>query len=259
MSEESCKGSVLRRSGLATSKAARCLTIGKLEPVPSTSRSSGLRKSSIPFLRVLPGGLVNQSPHPKWLQRLPNQLTILRIMCIPVLVWCMVQIDEFRVGEVHVATTLDYAACGIFSLAAITDFLDGWIARRFQVESLFGKLLDPLADKLLVVAAMIILVEKHRMASWIAVVLIVRDLGINAIRIAALEENIDVPSSWLGKTKTAILDVGIACLCVSGVAFGFLPAREFGVFFVWAALFASVVSAIQYLVAYARQSKAMSL
>jgi CDP-diacylglycerol--glycerol-3-phosphate 3-phosphatidyltransferase len=202
---------------------------------------------------------LEQSTHPKWLRRLPNQLTILRILCIPVLVWCLVRVDEYVPNTVHIATAFDYAACGIFALAAITDFFDGWIARRFAVESLFGKLLDPLADKLLVVSAMIILVEKHRMASWIAVVLIVRDLGINAIRIAALEENIDVPSSWLGKTKTALLDFGIGCLCVNGVAFGFFPAFQVGHAFVWAALFASVVSAIQYLAGYARQSKAMSL
>jgi CDP-diacylglycerol--glycerol-3-phosphate 3-phosphatidyltransferase len=193
------------------------------------------------------------------LKRLPNQLTALRILCIPLVVWLMVQGAHFEEGASFEVTVYDGWASAIFSLAAITDFFDGWLARRFNVETLFGKLLDPLADKLLVVSALIILVDKHRMAGWIAVVLIVRDLGINAIRIAALEESIDVPSSWLGKTKTFLLDFAIGFLAVNGTIWGFLPCREIGLAFLWAALFASVVSAIQYLVGYARQSKGLSM
>lgn len=196
---------------------------------------------------------------PLWLRRLPNQLTALRILCIPLVVWLMAQGGHNESGIPYQVTVYDGWASAIFSLAAITDFFDGWLARRFKIETLFGKLLDPLADKLLVVSALIILVDKHRMAGWIAVVLIVRDLGINAIRIAALEEKIDVPSSWLGKTKTFLLDFAIGFLAVNGEAWGFLPARSIGLAFLWAALFASVVSAVQYLVGYARQSKGLSI
>jgi CDP-diacylglycerol--glycerol-3-phosphate 3-phosphatidyltransferase len=197
--------------------------------------------------------------HPRWLKRLPNQLTALRILCIPLVVWLMIQGAHYEDGMPFQVTVYDAWASVIFSLAAITDFFDGWLARRFNVETLFGKLLDPLADKLLVVSALIILVDKHRMEGWIAVILIVRDLGINAIRIAALEENIDVPSSWLGKTKTFLIDFAIGFLAVNGTIGGFLPCREIGQAFLWAALFASVVSAVQYLVGYARQSKGLSM
>ncbi len=197
--------------------------------------------------------------YPKWLRRLPNQLTVLRILCIPLVVWLMIQGGHNESNGIYQPTVYDGWASAIFAVAAITDFFDGWLARRFKVETLLGKLLDPLADKLLVVSALIILVDKHRMAGWIAVVLIVRDLGINAVRIAALEENIDVASSWIGKTKTLLLDFGIAFLAVNGEAWGFLPCRPIGLAFLWTALFASVVSAIQYLVGYARQSKNLSL
>lgn len=191
---------------------------------------------------------------PLWLRRLPNQLTWLRIFCIPIVVVLMLQ-GAMYTGEVFEPQRADIWAAAVFGLAAMTDFLDGWIARRFGVESLMGKLLDPLADKLLVVSALIILVGQQRLAGWIAVVLIVRDLGINAIRIAALEENIMINSSWIGKTKTALLDFGIVGLVINGTVLYVIPFRLLGLIFVWTAMVASVISAIQYLWEYAKKSK----
>lgn len=191
-----------------------------------------------------------------WLRRLPNQLTWLRIFCIPLVVVLMLRGEAIQPDSVHIPASVDAWAALIFSLAAITDFFDGWLARRFGVETVLGKLLDPLADKLLVVSAIIILVEKHRLAGWIAVVLIVRDLGINAIRISAMEDNITISSSWIGKTKTALLDIGIVGLIVHGQLWG-IPFTIIGEFFVWFALAASLLSAFQYLWNYA-QSLRMS-
>jgi CDP-diacylglycerol--glycerol-3-phosphate 3-phosphatidyltransferase len=203
---------------------------------------------------------IKQSPQtpsnvPRWLRRLPNQLTYLRIACIPVVVFFMLDGQEVFDGKEFQIQTTDLIAGLIFSLAALTDFFDGWIARRFGIESLLGKLLDPLADKLLVVSAMIILVEKHRLAGWIAVVLIVRDLGINAIRIAALEENIVISSSWIGKTKTLFLDVGIVALTIYGNLFDLIPGKLVGTIALWCALVASLWSGFQYLWDYARHLK----
>ena len=96
--------------------------------------------------------------------RLPNQLTWLRIACIPVVVILLLEGAPVLPGadakfEIQ---NVDILAAIVFGLAALTDFFDGWLARRFGAQSLLGKLLDPLADKLLVVASMIILVEKHK-------------------------------------------------------------------------------------------------
>jgi CDP-diacylglycerol--glycerol-3-phosphate 3-phosphatidyltransferase len=199
---------------------------------------------------------VTRTPPAPWLRRLPNQLTLLRILCIPLVVLLMLQGGHYVPGEPFEVKASDGWACFVFSVAAITDFLDGYLARRFGVETLLGKLLDPLADKLLVVSALIILVDQHRMASWIAVVLIVRDLGINAVRIAAMEENIFINSSWIGKTKTFLMDFGIAFLMVNGTILTYLDCRLIGLIFIWLALISSVWSAGQYLYDYARKTKA---
>lgn len=194
---------------------------------------------------------------PPWLRKLPNRLTVARIIAIPVVV-LLLQEGAVQVrGEVLIPTWTDIVAAILFALAATTDFFDGWIARRYNVQSLLGKLLDPLADKLLVVSALIILVGLHRLQAWIAVIIIVRDLGINAIRLAAYEEGHILSSSWLGKSKTALLDIGITALIIGGPLYG-LPFRHVGLAFTWAALIVSVVSGVQYLIDYAKAQKAPS-
>ena len=190
-----------------------------------------------------------------WIKRLPNQLTWLRICAIPIVVFLMHQGPVYDPNVPFQVVESDIWAAAVFGLAAITDFLDGWLARKFDVETVLGKLLDPLADKLLVVSALVILVDKHRLEGWIAVLLIVRDLGINAIRLAALEDNIHINSSWLGKTKTAFLGFGIAGLAVNGPLLEVIPMLDIGRFCIYAALFASVWSAIEYLYGYEKEIK----
>lgn len=198
---------------------------------------------------------------PNWLKKLPNRLTFLRIMCIPVVVYLMslgeVASESGHFGIINPIknpSMTDIAAAIVFAVAAITDFFDGWIARKFNVETVLGKLLDPLADKLLVVSAMVILVEKHRMDGLIAVIIIVRDLGINAIRLAAIEDGIQIPSSFIGKTKTTFQDLGIIGLTICGTLW-FVPFHYIGQFFIMLALAASLISGIQYLYDYAKQLK----
>lgn len=195
---------------------------------------------------------------PLWLKKLPNRLTFLRILCIPIVVYLMTYgdiADEkwhfWDVKPISPSST-DILAASVFGLAALTDLFDGLIARRFHIESMLGKLLDPLADKLLVVSSLIILVEKHRLQGWIAVILIVRDLGINAIRLSALDDGIQVPSNFLGKIKTTLLDIGIAGLIVYGFLWK-IPFHYIGYVFTALALGASVISATQYLISYSRQ------
>jgi CDP-diacylglycerol--glycerol-3-phosphate 3-phosphatidyltransferase len=201
---------------------------------------------------------------PSWLKNLPNRLTYLRILCIPVVVYLLIcqGVDSSSIltfstlfdTPIKKPSNLEIWAGIIFSLAALTDFLDGWIARKFQIETVLGKLLDPLADKLLVVSTMIILVEKHRLFGWIAVLIIVRDLAVNAIRLSALDEGILINSSIFGKLKTVFQDLGIIGLIVYG-PFLFVPFHILGHLFIFAALFCSLASFAQYLSFYAKELK----
>lgn len=191
---------------------------------------------------------------PSWLLKLPNQLTLFRMACIPAVVLLLIRGATVVEDQPFQIQTSDVIAALVFGLAAGTDFLDGWLARRFGAQSMLGKLLDPLADKLLVVSSMIILVEKQRLAGWVAVVLIVRDLGINAIRLSAYEDRIVIESSQLGKWKTVFLCFGMAGLMVHGTLWS-VPWLLIGQVATGIAVAASLWSALTYLVEYARALK----
>ena len=123
---------------------------------------------------------------------LPNVLTLLRILLVPVLVAALVQ--EGGGG--------DKLAAAVFVLASITDALDGWIARRQKSVSTFGKLMDPLADKLLVTAALVSLVSLDRLSAWVAMVIIAREFAVTGLRMLALEQGQIISASVWGKLKT---------------------------------------------------------
>ena len=127
----------------------------------------------------------------------PNALTLLRILAVPVIVVALL-------GE---TPNGDALAAGVFALAAFTDGLDGYIARRRQDVTTFGKLVDPLADKLLIIAALVSLVSLGRLAAWVAMVIIARELAVTVLRAVAVEQGVVISASWLGKLKT-VLQVG---------------------------------------------------
>src|SRR5436190_6364543 len=122
---------------------------------------------------------------------LPNVLTLLRILAVPVIVVALL-------GE---TPNGDALAAGVFALAALSDGLDGYIARRRQQVTTFGKLMDPLADKLLVIAALISLVSLDRLQAWIAMVIIARELAVTGLRSLAAERGVIIAASWMGKLK----------------------------------------------------------
>ena len=132
----------------------------------------------------------------------PNVLTLLRIVLVPVLVVAL--LDETPDGDVIAAI--------VFAVAAFTDGLDGYIARRNKQVTTFGKLMDPLADKLLVIAALISLVSLDRLDAWIAMVIIARELAVTGLRSIAAERGVVIAASWLGKLKTALQVVAIIAL-----------------------------------------------
>ncbi len=125
---------------------------------------------------------------------LPNALTMLRILAVPVVVVAL--LDETPNGDI--------VAAAVFALAAFTDGLDGYIARSRDSITTFGKLMDPLADKLLVTAALVSLVSLGRVEAWVAMVIIAREFAVTGLRGVAAERGIIIQASWLGKLKTIL-------------------------------------------------------
>ena len=124
----------------------------------------------------------------------PNVLTVLRILLVPVLVVAL--LGESENGDVLAAT--------VFALASLTDAIDGYIARRSGSITTFGKLMDPVADKLLVIAALVSLVQLDRLEAWVAMVIIAREFAVTVARMAATQQGIVMASNWWGKAKTIV-------------------------------------------------------
>jgi CDP-diacylglycerol--glycerol-3-phosphate 3-phosphatidyltransferase len=167
---------------------------------------------------------------------LPNTLTVLRILLVPVVVVAL--LDETPNG--------DAIAAGVFALAAFTDSLDGYIARQRNAVTTFGKLMDPIADKLLIAAALIALVSLDRLAAWIAMVIIAREFAVTGLRLVAAERGVVIQASWLGKAKTILQVAAIICLIAVNPA-------PLGVdLLVYAAVAATVISGIDYFFGFRR-------
>lgn len=128
---------------------------------------------------------------------LPNVLTVARILLVPVLV--VVLLVEIPNGSA--------IAAAVFAVAALTDGLDGYFARARGSVTTFGKVMDPVADKLLIAAALIALVSLERLDAWVAMVIIAREFAVSGLRIAAAGQGVVIPASVLGKAKT-IVQVG---------------------------------------------------
>src|SRR5438093_13610352 len=123
---------------------------------------------------------------------LPNLLTVIRILLVPVIVVAL--LTETR--------NADMLAAIVFAVAAFTDGLDGYIARSRGSVTTFGKLMDPIADKLLIIAPLVSLVSLGRIAGWVAMVIIAREFAVTALRMVAAEQGLVIAASPLGKLKT---------------------------------------------------------
>jgi CDP-diacylglycerol---glycerol-3-phosphate 3-phosphatidyltransferase len=165
---------------------------------------------------------------------LPTVLTLSRIVLIPFFV--------LSVYEHPVLGAL------IFTAASITDFLDGYLARRSGQITKFGIIMDPLADKFLVISALVVLVDMTRLSALIAIILIVREFLVTALRVVALSKDIVIPAEAGGKLKTTAQITSILCLILVGTFFDNLPLDlyDLGIVFMWIALALSVTSGIQY-------------
>lgn len=143
---------------------------------------------------------------------LPNKLTLLRVLLIPVMV-VMFYIDYLRNNTIFGSVSIaNFIMCMIFVVASLTDFLDGYLARKNNQVTTFGKFADPLADKILVMAALIILTCQNVVPGWIVIVILAREFIVTGIRILAIENGKVIAASKLGKYKTASTMVAIIVL-----------------------------------------------
>ena len=152
---------------------------------------------------------------------LPNVLTVIRILLVPVLVVAL--LDATPNGS--------WLAAGVFATAALTDGLDGYLARARQSITNFGKVMDPIADKLLIAAALISLVSLDRLAAWVAMVIIAREFAVSGLRIAAGAQGVVIPASYLGKVKTTVQ---------VGAVFALIAVDDTGLWWVQALVYAMV-------------------
>lgn len=135
---------------------------------------------------------------------LPNMLTMGRIALIPLFVWFTYDADPLY----------SYLAAALFTLAAVTDVIDGFLARRWNMITVVGKLLDPLADKLIVLAALVMMVRLGRIHAWIVIVLLSREFIVTGLRQIAASEGMVIAAGQEGKWKTSLQLVGIVSLCI---------------------------------------------
>lgn len=133
---------------------------------------------------------------------LPNVLTLVRMLLVPVVV----------AGLLAETTSGSVVAAAVFALAAASDVLDGRLARARQTVTTFGKVMDPVADKLLVIAALLALVSLDRLAVWIAMIVIAREFAVTGLRVVAGAQGYLIPASGFGKAKTVLQVTAVFCL-----------------------------------------------
>lgn len=173
-----------------------------------------------------------------WIKNLPNKLTLARIAAIPLLLVLFPFVVDLGIN----ATAMRVACAILFAFAAITDLLDGYLARKYENITPLGALLDPIADKMLSAATLILLAYSRDIPAFIAGILISRDIAISGIRLLAMEQNFRIEVSDFGKWKTTIQAVAIFCLMVNEPLFR-IPFRPIGMIALWIALGLSLYSA----------------
>lgn len=165
----------------------------------------------------------------------PNSLTLFRILLVPVFVVALS--TKMQLGV--------FLALGVFILAALTDSLDGYLARKWHQVTKLGIILDPLADKLLVTSALVSLVELQVLEGWIAIVIIGREFAVSGLRIVKASEGQVLPASKLGKLKTIVQIVAIIWMLLEMVI-PFLAALDLGTKVMYLAVILTVVSGAEY-------------
>ncbi len=166
---------------------------------------------------------------------IPNQLTMGRIVMIPIF------IVVYLLGY-------NYGAAIIFIIAAATDALDGHLARKWNLVSNFGKIMDPLADKLLVMAALVCMVETGQIYGWMVIVILGREFLISGFRAVAAAQGIVIAAGMTGKIKTVLQMVAIPLLLLENWPFALFTNVPVDQYVLWAAVGMTIISGVEYLV-----------
>jgi CDP-diacylglycerol--glycerol-3-phosphate 3-phosphatidyltransferase len=167
----------------------------------------------------------------------PNSLTLFRVAAIPVIVILLLFTNRLST----------FIAALFFGAAAITDYMDGYLARRRGLESNLGKIMDPLADKLLVSSAFIMLASHGWIPAWMVCIIIGREIAVTGLRNIITETGGDVSASWLGKYKTGFQIAAIIPLMIHYPHLG-IDFNAIGTFFLWGALIFTVWSGADYFI-----------
>jgi len=172
---------------------------------------------------------------------LPNVLTYGRVLAVPIVVGCMFWPDEFW---------MRWVALGVFVAAAITDFFDGYLARAWQQQSTLGRMLDPIADKLLVAACLLMLVADRTIQSWsiwAAIVILSREILVSGLREYLAELRVSVPVSTVAKWKTTLQLVSLGFLIVGPAGEHVLPGTvTIGLWLLWVAALLTLYTGYDY-------------
>ena len=171
---------------------------------------------------------------------LPNAITIGRIFLVPLLV--VVLLTQFE-GRLILGVRKELVGAAIFGLASITDWLDGYLARRRKQVTTLGQFIDPLADKLLITAALVSLVQMDLAQSWLVVVILGREIAVTVLRSLAQSRGVAIPASPLGKFKMASQVTAILLLILGDHAPLF---ATFGTIALWVAMITAVASGVDY-------------
>jgi len=171
------------------------------------------------------------------LLNLPNFLASLRILIAPIMFWVILNPQVFTDNGYDITWNYYFSSL-LFVIASITDFFDGYIARQWNQTTMLGAILDPLADKMLTLAAFLALMMIGNASAWAIYIIIVRELFITGIRTVAIGEGLDIKASWSGKIKTVF----------QMIAIGFLLMHwPYGNALLWLAVAVTVYSGLEYL------------
>lgn len=159
---------------------------------------------------------------------LPNKLTLSRLVLVPVLIviylfpytYLGIHVPTFDILSTHLSLK-DILVFVIFAVASITDFFDGYIARRDNLVTTFGKFVDPIADKLIVNTALLLLASSSRISILVPIIMIARDTIVDAVRLVAIQNNKVIAASILGKAKTVTQMIGIILVMLNNIIFGY--------------------------------------
>jgi CDP-diacylglycerol--glycerol-3-phosphate 3-phosphatidyltransferase len=174
---------------------------------------------------------------------LPNLLTLIRIFLVPLVVAALVQQNlRLQVGN-KLLVANDFFAVTVFLAAALTDLLDGYLARRWKQVTTVGTLLDPVADKLLISAALISLVEIRLLPGWMVILIIGREFGVSGLRSIAAAEGYTIKAGELGKSKMMLQVVGVTLVMLS---IRWPTLRTFALAAMWAVVVMGLASAVDY-------------